>query len=118
MITIDQKALIFLKSLLDRKGVPSPPGGIRVGVKAGGCHGLSYFYEICAKPEIHSNPKLDDHITELGLVRIFIDKKSLPILQGTHIAYSTDLVQGPLIFENPNAKSACGCGTSFELKPP
>lgn len=117
MITLDQKAIIFLKSMLDQKNIPSPPGGIRIGIRAGGCHGLSYFYEPCSKPESHdSNPKYNDQVIELGLIRIFIDPKSMTILKETHISYSPDLLQGPLIFNNPKAKSACGCGTSFELK--
>ncbi len=83
--------------------------GFRLAVKAGGCHGLQYdFYPIhfCDKHDV---------IFESHDVKIYVDRKSLPIVYGTEIDHTGNLLEG-FVFKNPNAKSFCGCGTSFELK--
>ena len=84
--------------------------GIRLAVKAGGCSGFTYLpLSVANRPDQHDNVFLSNRIL------IFIDHKSLVLVDGTEIDYSNNLLEG-FIFNNPKAKSACGCGTSFELK--
>jgi iron-sulfur cluster assembly protein len=88
----------------------SPTAGIRFAVKAGGCSGFIYIpLTVATKPNKH------DQIFESNGTKIFVDPKSLIIIDGTEIDLSNNLIEG-FIFNNPRAKASCGCGTSFELK--
>src|SRR5436189_176495 len=83
-------------------------GGLRVGVKGGGCSGLSYTFawerEARFGDEVFEGP---------DGAKIFIDKKSLLYLNGTVLDYDSSLISRGFVFNNPNAKSTCGCGSSF-----
>jgi iron-sulfur cluster assembly protein len=108
MIGITENAGRQIKKLLEKQGMAA--GGLRVGVKAGGCSGLSYVFawENEAKP--------DDQVIEgPEAAKIFVDKKSFRFLDGTTLDYDTSLISKGFVFENPKAKSTCGCGTSFSL---
>lgn len=83
--------------------------GLRVGVKGGGCSGLTYTLSI--DPE--SRP--DDKVIEENGVKLFIEKKSYVFLAGTVLEYSGGLNGKGFVFNNPNAKTTCGCGTSFSV---
>jgi iron-sulfur cluster assembly protein len=108
MIRISDNAGHQIRKLLDKQGMPE--GGLRVGVKAGGCSGLSYVFGWEAEA------KVDDEVFEGPAgSRIFVDRKSFRFLDGTTLDYDTGLVSKGFIFENPRAKSTCGCGTSFSL---
>ena len=110
MIIITERAIQGLKHLLEISPVKGPTVGFRFSVKAGGCSGFLYIpLTIVAKP----NEK--DSIFESQGIRIFVDPKSLTIVDGTEIDKSDNIFEG-FIFNNPKAKSACGCGISFELK--
>ena len=109
MITITEKASNYLARLLEKSPIITSERGIRIGVRAGGCHGLKYFIETVPYPDKH-----DEVMILLG-IRIFIDPKSMTIMSNTEIDCSDNLID-PLVFKNPRAKSTCGCGTSFELK--
>ena len=82
---------------------------VRVGVKSGGCSGLSY--------ELKFDDKLqeEDKLFEDNQVRILVDKKSLLYLVGTTLEYSGGLNGKGFVFNNPNAQRTCGCGESFSL---
>lgn len=82
---------------------------LRVAVKGGGCSGLTYDLNIV--PE----PSEDDKIIEEHGVRLSVDKKSYVFLAGTQLDYSGGLNGKGFVFNNPNAKTACGCGTSFSV---
>ena len=85
-------------------------GGLRVGVKAGGCSGLSYVFKWEAAP------KAGDEVFESADgTRIFVDKKSYKYLDGTVLDCDANMLGQSLIFRNPNAKSECGCGLSFQV---
>jgi iron-sulfur cluster assembly protein len=108
MIQISDNAGRQIRKLLDKQGMPG--GGLRVGVKAGGCSGLSYVFdwEREARPE-------DEVFEGPDGTKIFVDRKSHRFLDGTTLDYDTSLVSKGFILENPRAKSTCGCGTSFSL---
>jgi len=82
-------------------------GGVRVGVKGGGCSGLSYTMDISDAPEEN------DKVFEYEGFRVFCDAKSYFYLNGLILDFSTDLMGGGFKFTNPNATRTCGCGSSF-----
>jgi iron-sulfur cluster assembly protein len=105
MIQITEKAAGQIKAIMQKEGVQDH--GLRVGVAGGGCSGLSY------KLSFEKDPAEGDKILEDKGVRIFIDAKSLIFLNGTVLDFSDGLTGTGFTFVNPNAKSTCGCGTSF-----
>ena len=82
---------------------------VRVGVKSGGCSGLSY------ELKFDSNQLDEDRLFEDNGVKILVDKKSLLYLVGTTLDYSGGLNGKGFVFNNPNANRTCGCGESFSL---
>ena len=85
-------------------------GGLRIGIKAGGCSGLSYTFAW------EGAPREGDHVFEGPQgSKVYVDPKSYRFIQGTTLDYDTALVSRGFIFNNPNAKSSCGCGTSFSV---
>ena len=95
----------ILKYLRDN-GAPEG-SGLRIGVRGGGCSGLSYFLD----PETET--KTGDKIIDAHGVKVFVDPKSLLYLQGSTLDYKTGLMESGFKFENPNAGRGCGCGESF-----
>lgn len=106
-IEISEKAAVRIRALSGEKGTPA--GGLRLGVKGGGCSGLSYFIDWA------DGPSKFDHVIERDGARVFIDPKSAVFLQGTTIDWQQTLMQTGFVFRNPNVKSACGCGESFTV---
>ena len=106
-ITVSEKAANKAREFA-KKGAQEE-FGLRVGVKGGGCSGLTYTLSIDteARPE-------DKVIDENG-VKLFVDKKSYVFLAGTVLEYSDGLNGKGFVFNNPNAKTTCGCGTSFSV---
>jgi iron-sulfur cluster assembly protein len=88
-----------------------PFAGVRVGVKNGGCAGMSYTMEYAEK----ANPT--DEVVEDKGVRILIDPKAVLFLLGTEMDYKIDKLSAQFVFNNPNQTSACGCGESVALTP-
>ena len=82
---------------------------VRVGVKSGGCSGLSY------ELKFDNNFQEEDKLFEDNQVKILVDKKSLLYLAGTTLEYSGGLNGKGFVFNNPNAQRTCGCGESFSL---
>lgn len=80
---------------------------LRVGVKGGGCSGLSYGMGF------DYEQKEDDHLFEQFGIKILVDKESALILQGTKIDYKQSMMGGGFTIDNPNAIASCGCGSSF-----
>ena len=85
--------------------------GIRFGVRAGGCSGFEYVLEPIEK----TDERGDDFVLHLKEIKIHINAKSIPLVWRTVIDHSDNLLEG-FIFNNPNAKTSCGCGVSFQLK--
>jgi iron-sulfur cluster assembly protein len=88
-----------------------PIAAVRVGVKNGGCAGMSYFMEYAET----ANP-LDEVIEERG-VRILVDPKAVLFLLGTEMDYKIDKLSSQFVFNNPNQTAACGCGESVQIEP-
>jgi iron-sulfur cluster assembly protein len=108
MVTISENAGKLIRKMTERHGIPG--GGLRIGIKAGGCSGLSYTFAWEAAP------RDGDHIYEgPDGAKLFIDPKSHRFIDGTTLDYDTSLVSKGFIFNNPNAKASCGCGTSFSV---
>jgi len=105
MINITERAANKIKEILDEENKPGH--GIRVGVKGGGCSGLSYSLAIDEKEAE------GDLVIEENGARVFVDPKSLLYLAGTHLDYTDGLNGSGFKFENPNASKTCGCGSSF-----
>jgi iron-sulfur cluster assembly protein len=105
-IQISETAAKKIRTLMAKQGIAD--GGLRVGVKGGGCSGLSYTFawekEARFGDEVFQGP---DGAT------LFVDKKSLLFLNGTVLDYDQSLISRGFVFNNPNAKTTCGCGSSF-----
>jgi iron-sulfur cluster assembly protein len=106
-LTISDLAAARIRQMSAEKG--SPGGGLRLGVKGGGCSGLSYFVDWA------DGPAELDQVFEKDGGRVFVDPKSAVFLDGTVVEWRKTLMQSGFVFANPNAKSACGCGESFTV---
>jgi iron-sulfur cluster insertion protein len=82
---------------------------LRVAVLAGGCSGFQYQFAL------DETPQDDDLIIQQGSARVLVDPASLDLLAGSELDYNDSLIGAHFAVRNPNAKSACGCGTSFSL---
>ena len=109
MIKVHETAKQKVSTLMKEEGYDPSRDYVRVGVKSGGCSGLSY--EIKFDSEI----KKEDKIYEDNQVKIIVDKKSILYLAGTVLEYSGGLNGKGFVFNNPNAQRTCGCGESFSL---
>jgi iron-sulfur cluster assembly protein len=106
MIQISETAARTIRKLMAKQGINE--GGLRVGVKGGGCSGLSYTFAW------EKQARVGDEVFEgPGGAKIFVDRKSLLYLNGTVLDYDTSLIGKGFVFNNPNAKATCGCGSSF-----
>lgn len=82
---------------------------LRISVSGGGCSGFQYAFDVVREPQS------DDVVVERDGARVAIDEVSLPFLQGSKLDFVDDLIGQSFRFENPNATSSCGCGTSFSV---
>jgi len=88
-----------------------PIAAVRVGVKNGGCAGMSYYMEYADEIDPH-----DEVIEDKG-VRILVDPKAVLFLLGTEMDYRVDKLAAQFVFNNPNQTAACGCGESVQIEP-
>ncbi|MET2986682.1 HesB/IscA family protein [Aureibaculum conchae] len=109
MIQVSDIAKKKVIELMNDDGFDATTDFVRVGVKSGGCSGLSY--ELKFDKEQLEN----DKIFEANSVKIIVDKKSFLYLVGTTLDYSGGLNGTGFVFKNPNANRTCGCGESFSL---
>ncbi len=106
-IRLTKKAVEMAKRSIERRGLPTE--GLRLGVKGGGCSGVSYAIEFADK--IRGR----DHVFEFDGLKIVVDPKSLIYLRGSILDYEVKLMQHGFKFRNPNEKAGCGCGESFTV---
>jgi|TARA_B100000768_G_C11261617_1_gene369016 iron-sulfur cluster assembly protein len=109
MIKVSASAKSKVRMLMQEEGFDPNHAFVRVGVKSGGCSGLSYELNF----DDETNQK--DKLYEDNDVKIIVDKKSLLYLIGTTLEYSGGLNGKGFVFNNPNAQRTCGCGESFSL---
>jgi iron-sulfur cluster assembly protein len=105
-ILLTQQAADHINRYIEKRGKGL---GLRLGVRTTGCSGLAY------KLEYVDEPKADDQVFEQRGVRVYIDPKSLPFLEGTQLDYAREGLNEGFKFSNPNEKATCGCGESFTV---
>jgi iron-sulfur cluster assembly protein len=105
-ITLTEKAANHINRNLQKRGKGV---GLRVGVRTTGCSGLAY------KLEYVDDPASEDQIFESHGVKLFVDPKSLPYVDGTELDFAREGLNEGFKFRNPNVKDECGCGESFRI---
>ena len=109
MIKVSDDASKKIVAMMQEDGFDPSIDFVRVGVKSGGCSGLSY--ELKFDKELHEN----DKVFEDNQIKIAVEKKSFLYLAGTILEFSGGLNGKGFVFNNPNASRTCGCGESFSL---
>jgi len=109
MVTVSEKALNHVVELMTEKGITPDTHFLRVGVKGGGCSGLSYAMDF---DDLVTDM---DEVVDLKVLKVIIDKKSVLYLYGTELDYSDGLNGKGFNWVNPQASRTCGCGESFAL---
>jgi len=107
LICLTERAGKRVSSLLQEESLPN--GALRVAVVGGGCSGLQY------KMDLVDGPAEQDILVESCGVRVVVDPKSAPLMEGSVLDYSEDLQKGGLRVINPNAEKYCSCGNSFSV---
>lgn len=105
-VTLTEAAAKHVQKYLARRGKGV---GLRLGVKTSGCSGMAYKLEFADQVEP------DDKVWDSFGVKVLVDEKSLPYLDGTELDYTREGLQEGFKFHNPNEKSRCGCGESFQI---
>ncbi len=106
-ITITERAAEEIKAAAAKSNLEGEPC-LRVGVKGGGCSGFAYVLDLC------DGPAEGDEVFVCQGIRLVTDPKSYLYLNGTEVDFNDEVLQGGFVFNNPNAKSKCGCGASFQ----
>ena len=109
VMTLTDAAAARVRELTE--AADKPVAGLRVGIKNGGCAGMSYTMEYAER----ANPT--DEVVEDKGVRLLIDPKAVLFLLGTEMDFKVDKLSSGFVFNNPNQTSACGCGESVQLTP-
>ena len=109
MINVSDTAKDKVQNLMEQDGFNPNTDFVRVGVKSGGCSGLSYDLKF------DKTQKETDKVFESNGIKIIVDTKSFLYLIGTTLEYSGGLNGTGFVFKNPNANRTCGCGESFSL---
>jgi iron-sulfur cluster assembly protein len=114
--TAEQPAVILtegaareIKSIIEQQELDAETVCLRVGVKGGGCSGFSYVLDLTEKR------KDSDEIFEQHGIRVICDPKSLLYLGGTTVDFKDEIMGRGFVFNNPNANTSCGCGSSFSV---
>lgn len=111
VIRIKPKAMNRLRELREKQKDPSTTMVLRMGVRNGGCSGLSYVMDFSTEDDIQEDDEVDEYTKEN--IKCVVDAKSMLYLYGLELDYSEELIGGGFQFYNPNAEEACGCGSSF-----
>jgi iron-sulfur cluster assembly protein len=105
-ITLTEKAAVRIRKLFEMHKMPEG-SCLRIGVKGGGCSGFNYTLDVTEKPAA------DDEVFESHGVKVVVDPKSYLFINGTEVDYQDEMLKQSFVFNNPNAKHKCGCGSSF-----
>ena len=109
VLTLSDAAARRVQEIIDK--ADRPIAGVRVGVKNGGCAGMSYTMEYV------DAPKPGEDVVEDKGVKVFVDPKAVLFLLGTEMDFQTTKLASQFVFNNPNQTSACGCGESVAITP-
>jgi iron-sulfur cluster assembly accessory protein len=104
-VSITERAAARIKQL---QAEEKESQGLRLKVVGGGCSGLQYKMDL-------DQQKAGDRVFEKDGAKVLVDMKSLLYLNGTELDYKEELMQSGFVFQNPNVKRSCGCGTSFTV---
>jgi len=105
-ITLTERAADHVVKFLEKRGKGL---GLRLGVRTSGCSGMAYRLEFVDESDS------DDEVFESHGVKVFVDAKSLPYLDGTELDYAREGLSEGFQFNNPNVSNQCGCGESFKV---
>jgi len=108
-VNVTARAAQQIKAQLAKRSQSTPESGVRLGVKGGGCSGMSYVIEYC------DQPRAKDRLFEVEGAKVYVDPKSLIYLNGTTFDFVDTFQQRGFKFVNPQVKSECGCGESFSV---
>ena len=106
MVTLTETAMTEVRKFIDAENA-GPEAGLRIRVVPGGCSGFSYSMQI------EDGPRPGDEILNNEGLKVFVDTFSRQYLEGVQVDYVNSVMGSGFTFSNPNAKSSCGCGTSF-----
>ena len=109
VLTLSDAAANRVQEIIEK--ADRPIAGVRVGVKNGGCAGMSYTIEYA-----EAQKPGEDVVEDKG-VKVFVDPKAVLFLLGTEMDYQTTKLAAQFVFKNPNQTSACGCGESVAITP-
>ena len=107
VITLSKNAADRIKQIMSQ--AESSTVGVRIGVKSGGCAGMSYSMEYA------KDKKKNDEVIEDKGVKVFIDPAAIIYLLGTEMDYKKEKFSAQFVFKNPNETERCGCGESFKI---
>ena len=107
VIKLSDKAVSRIKEIMSQ--AQNSTIGVRVGVKSGGCAGMSYVMEYA------KDKRPEEEIIEEKGVKVFVDPKAIMYLLGTEMDYKKDKFSSQFVFKNPNEVEKCGCGESFNI---
>lgn len=106
-VIITELAAAEIKSIIEKQELDLDKVRLRVGVKGGGCSGFSYLLDLT------ETQKDSDEMVEQHGIKVIVDPKSLLYLGGVIVDFKDEIMGRGFVFNNPNATSSCGCGSSF-----
>lgn len=106
-LILSESAAREIRSIIQQQELDTDKIRLRVGVKGGGCSGFSYLLDLT-----ESQKDTDEEFVQHG-IKVICDPKSMLYLQGTTVDFKDEIMGRGFVFQNPNATSSCGCGSSF-----
>mgnify|MGYP000166513714 CR=1 FL=1 len=107
VVSLSESAAREVRNIIKQQELEEAKVRLRVGVKGGGCSGFSYLLDLT------ETQKETDELFEQHGIKIIVDPKSLLYLNGTMIDFRDEIMGRGFVFQNPNASTTCGCGSSF-----
>ncbi len=109
MVTLTETAAKEINTIIEKEELDREKVRLRVGVKGGGCSGFSYLLDLT---EVQKDT---DELSDQHGIKVIVDPKSLLYLSGVTVDFKDELMGRGFVFNNPNASSSCGCGSSFAV---
>jgi iron-sulfur cluster assembly protein len=109
VVIISEAAAREIQSIIEQQGLDKEKVRLRVGVKGGGCSGFSYLLDL-TETQKDSDEEFEQH----G-IKVIVDPKSMLYLGGVTVDFKDEIMGRGFVFNNPNATSSCGCGSSFAV---